>query len=88
METEEKRKFYVGITECGCITAALVDDEKTTAKEIAQFARDMHKTKRRMEHRELSQPEFAAMVAPCAHLLQPNASFSRGPSGPSAGSDS
>ena len=72
MEAEEKRKFYVGITECGCITAALVDDEKTTAKEIAQFASDMHKTKRRMEHRELAQPEFAAMFAPCPHLLQPN----------------
>lgn len=72
MQTEEKRKFYVGISGCGCITAALVDDEKTTAKDIAQFARDMHKTKRRMEHRELAQPEFSAMFAPCPHILRPN----------------
>lgn len=72
METEEKRKFYVGIRSCGCITAALVDDEKTTPKEIAQFAREMHKTKRRMEHRELAQGEFSATFAPCPHLLQPN----------------
>ena len=72
MDTEEKRKFYVGIKACGCITAALVDDEKTTPKDIAEFARDMHKTKRRMEHRELTQPEFAASFTPCPHLLQPN----------------
>lgn len=46
-----KRRFYVGIAECGCVQAAMVDDHDTTAESIADFARRQAKLKRRMEHR-------------------------------------
>lgn len=45
-------KYYVGIAACGCVRALLIDDEKTTAKEIADFARRQAQMKRRMEHRD------------------------------------
>ncbi len=63
----EKRKFYVGIRPCGCITACLVDDQDTQPGEIAEFARDMKKTGRRVEHRELSYAEFEATFKCCEH---------------------
>lgn len=63
----EKRKFYVGIRPCGCITACLVDDHDTQPGEIAEFARDMKKTNRRVEHREMSHAEFEATFKCCEH---------------------
>lgn len=47
------KNFYVGKRSCGCITAALVDDDKTTPDEIAEFARSMKGTQRRVEHLSL-----------------------------------
>jgi len=44
--------FYVGIAACGCVRGALVDDEETTPKEIAEFARRQQKLKREMRHVE------------------------------------
>jgi hypothetical protein len=78
--TEEKRKFYVGVRpECGCHTAMLVDDEQTSPKEIARFARDMAKTKRVVRHVELTREEYMATFRPCPHK-PPNAVLTgRGP---------
>lgn len=45
-------KFYVGIAECGCVRAAQVDDEQTTAKEVAEFARRQQQKGRTMAHVE------------------------------------
>lgn len=61
----EKKGFYVGVKACGCLTACLVDDENTTAKEVAEFAREMHKTGRRMKHRDLTEKEFLESFNKC-----------------------
>ena len=45
---QERHRFYVGVKDCGCITATLVDDSITKPKEIADFAREMEKTGRRI----------------------------------------
>lgn len=66
-DLNEKRKFYVGIRPCGCITACLVDDQDTQPGEIAEFARDMKKTGRRVEHREMSYAEFQSTFKSCEH---------------------
>ena len=42
--------FYVGIATCGCVRGALVDDEDTTPKEVAEFARRQQQAKRQMKH--------------------------------------
>ena len=42
--------FYVGIGKCGCVRGALVDDEDTTPKEVAEFARRQQQAKRTMRH--------------------------------------
>jgi hypothetical protein len=64
----ETRRFYFGVRECGCVTAALVDDELTTAAEIADFARRMAKTKRRVQHREVTTGELESlMTKDCGH---------------------
>ena len=62
---EERHGFYVGVKRCGCITATLVDDSTTRPKEIADFAREMEKTGRRVEHRELTLDEFKAAFKRC-----------------------
>lgn len=62
-----KLRFYVGIKDCGCITAALLDDAETTPKAIAEFARNMHKSKRRMEHGELTRSEYRKIFVNCKH---------------------
>lgn len=49
--------FYVGIGPCGCVRASLVDDEYTTAGEIADFARRQKTMKRTMRHVETAQGE-------------------------------
>ena len=69
---QETRPFYIGISKCGCITATLVDDENTTAKEIAEFARSMQKTKRRMSHRNFTKDEFLTQFKLCEHKDLPN----------------
>ena len=48
--------FYVGIGECGCVRAALVDDQDTTPAEVAQFARRQQRMKRTMRHVETDAP--------------------------------
>nr|MBL8412754.1 hypothetical protein [Dechloromonas sp.] len=63
--SQEKKTFYTGVKPCGCVTALLVDDDETTAKEVADFAREMHKTGRKMKHAELSQDEFMATFKKC-----------------------
>lgn len=44
--------YYVGIAKCGCERAWLIDDDETTAKEIADFARRQQQMKRSMKHVE------------------------------------
>lgn len=44
--------FYVGIAKCGCERAWLVDGDKTTPQEIAEFARRQKSAKRHMTHAE------------------------------------
>ncbi len=63
--SQEKHGFYVGVKKCGCITATLVDDSTTKPKEIADFAREMQKTNRRVEHRELTFEEFKEVFTRC-----------------------
>jgi len=60
-------KFYVGISKCGCVSAMLVDDESTTPKEIAQFARRMGRTFRTVEHRELDLEKVRSVFDSCPH---------------------
>lgn len=72
MSNEEKKRFYVGIRPCGCVTAVMVDDEDTTPKDIAEFARDMQKSKRRMEHREWTREEYRESFKHCTHQVRPN----------------
>jgi hypothetical protein len=44
-------KAYIGVAKCcGNITAAMIDDENTSAKDVADFARSMHKTDRELRH--------------------------------------
>ena len=59
------KSFYIGVKDCGCTTACLVDDDETTAKEVAEFAREMHKTGRKLKHVELTEAEFMATVKQC-----------------------
>lgn len=61
----ERKSFYPGVKACGCTTALLVDDDKTTAKDVADFAREMHKTGRKMNHVELTESEFMATFKRC-----------------------
>lgn len=70
---EEKRKFYAGVRpDCGCHTALLVDDEKTTAKDVARFAADMAKSQRVVRHVELTHVEYMTTFRACPHMT-PNA---------------
>ncbi|MCP5233400.1 MAG: hypothetical protein H6948_15175 [Zoogloeaceae bacterium] len=64
---EERRGFYVGVKPCGCVTASLVDDADTTAKDVADFSREMHKTGRKVQHMELTKDEFMAQWKKCDH---------------------
>lgn len=68
----DSNAFYVGIAECGCIRALLVDDEHTTPDEIASFAKRQKKMKRRMEHRrDLSQDEVKSAMFGCRDHTHP-----------------
>ena len=62
---EDRKSFYLGVKPCGCVTASLVDDEMTTAKDVANFAKDMHKTGRKMRHAEMTEAEFASVFKRC-----------------------
>ena len=61
----DTKPFYVGVRSCGCVTAAMIDDDTTTPEEIAQFARDMAKSGRRVEHRALTLEEFQQSFVQC-----------------------
>lgn len=43
----------------------MIDDDKTTAKDVADFAKNMHKTGRKMKHAELTEVEFMASLKRC-----------------------
>lgn len=44
-------KAYIAKAKCcGAITAGMLDDERTTAKDVADFAREAHKYDRALEH--------------------------------------
>lgn len=74
--SDEKRKFYAGVRQdCGCHTALLVDDDKTTAKDVARFAADMAKSKRVVRHVELTHDEYMTTFRACPHMT-PNAALS------------
>lgn len=40
---------YIGRKTCGCITAAMIDDEKTTAEQRTEFAKNMFDSGRSVE---------------------------------------
>lgn len=61
----ERKPFYVGVRQCGCITAAMIDDASTSAGEVADFAREMAKTHRRVEHRDMTHDEFMRSFRAC-----------------------
>jgi hypothetical protein len=57
-------KAYIGVDRCcGVISAAMVDDDKTSAKDVADFARDMHKSSRDLRHVEV--PDGSLKLARC-----------------------
>jgi hypothetical protein len=59
-------KAYIGVDRCcGAVSAAMVDDDKTTAKDVAEFARDMHKTSRDLRHVECEQGELKLQRCEC-----------------------
>lgn len=44
-------KAYLGVAKCcGRITAAMLDDQHTTAKDVADFAKSLHKSDRELRH--------------------------------------
>lgn len=46
----QKDKYYIGVTKCcGHITAAMVDDERTTNAQIGEFVRDVTKSGREFQ---------------------------------------
>lgn len=47
-------KYYLGVKACGCVTAGMVDDITTTATHVADFAKNMAKTNRRVETLEVN----------------------------------
>ncbi len=58
------RRYYVGVAACGCTRLALIDEDLTSATEVADFAKRQAKLGRRMEH---VAAEFPWRVAPdCA----------------------
>lgn len=64
--------FYVGIAECGCIRAMLVDDDQTTPDEIASFAKRQKKMKMRMAHRTyLSEDDVKSVMFGCRDHTPP-----------------
>lgn len=77
--TDQKWDFYAGVRECGCMTALMVDDESTTAEEIAEFATEMAKLNRRVVHRSLTHAEFQETFKACTHQAPPNNQVERQP---------
>ncbi len=75
---EERNSFDIGVKSCGCITACMVDDDKTTAKDVADFAKNMHKTGRKMKHAELTEVEFMASFKRC-ECVPPNVKVTGAP---------
>lgn len=67
MQQATKTGFYVAIRACGCVRATLVDDEDTSAKDLADFARRAQKANYRVAHREMTLDEFRAACMPCGH---------------------
>lgn len=56
------RRLYVGKAKCcGTITAALVDDDLTSADDVARFAKSIAKSDRRFEHLTLKDDEELKM---------------------------
>lgn len=43
--------YYIGVAKCcGNVTAALVDDQRTTAKEVGEFAHNVVSSGREFKH--------------------------------------
>lgn len=61
----KKKQLYIGVKTCGCVTASLIDDKMTTAKDIADFAREMHKSNREVRHVKWTQQEFMEKLKAC-----------------------
>lgn len=60
-------QLYIGKRPaCGCITAAMVDDETMTPDDLAEFARDIIASGRRLEHIEIPDGETVALKR-CTH---------------------
>jgi hypothetical protein len=74
-----ERSFYLGVRECGCASAALVDDEKTTAAEVSRFAKDLSKSGRRLKHVTLKDGEHLNLSRVCEHTAQQLDAFSATP---------
>lgn len=72
MQNEERKPFYIGVRPCGCITAAMVDDDTISRSDVTAFENDMVRSGRRFERRMLTRAGFDATFRMCPHS-QPNA---------------
>lgn len=59
-------RAYIAVKPCGCATAILVNDEKTTAAEVAMFYRD--RGNRTIENVTLD--EGRARLKRCTHTVK------------------
>jgi hypothetical protein len=73
-----KRKYYIGRIACGCVMAIMHDDAQTTAGDVADFARDMARSRRKLEHVEWTAEELDAQFrfAKCTHRQSPSRQMS------------
>lgn len=65
MMIDVPKPFYFGVRSCGCHTATMVDDEETTAAHVADFAKRMAKSGRRVVHKSVTRAEFMALADQC-----------------------
>ena len=59
-------RAYVGVKPCGCVTAALVDDQDTTAKQVRDFCNRMIRTKRSVSNMPVDDA-LDALGRKCTH---------------------
>ena len=61
---------YIGINPCGCITAAMIDDADTSAERVAEFAKNMAKTGRKLKHITFDPDKEPLIVVRCKCNIQ------------------
>lgn len=60
------QRAYVGVKSCGCVTAALVDDKDTTARQVRDFCNRMLRTKREVKLMQVDEA-IDALGRKCQH---------------------